>query len=472
MRTVVLAGVVLMLSPVVAGAAQVGTTAPFCPSPRGCVDLGSVSVVAAPGERNVVTVTRELGGIVVVHDDGAPLVSAGDCSQVDSHTVRCPYPSVGILLGDGDDSALLATNAAVDGGPGDDRLRAEREAGYVSFIGGEGNDVLDATDPNASTLDGGPGDDVLSGSGGEDGLIGGAGDDQLSAARGNDFLTPGPGADDVDGGAGRDLFSHADRGTTPLTFALTDGRTGEDPRAVGIEDVIGGDGADRITGDDRPNLILGSGGNDDLAARGGDDEVDGDGGADTLDGGPGADHVYGRRAAWRGPLDSSERDGADRLRGGPGRDGLDGGPGADRLTCDGGFDHVAAGDGDRLPTPAGSTRSRGSDCERLNFRTSRSRTFFCLLPASLRPVGAQLWLTNPCRGGAWHTRAVMLRGADRTLLARGVAHHGALNIRLQPTRRGRRVLRTGTTREILLSVQTDLPRNRQHRSVRIAIRVG
>lgn len=72
----------------------------------------------------------------------------------------------------------------------------------VTAIGGDGDDIIDASivgtgtmDDVGATLDGGDGDDLIIGSDGADVIDGGAGDDEISSSGGSDVFTLGAGED-------------------------------------------------------------------------------------------------------------------------------------------------------------------------------------------------------------------------------------------------------------------------------------
>jgi len=155
---------------------------------------------------------------------------------------------------------------------------------------------LDGRDGN-DTLLGGAGQDFMLGGAGNDSLVGGALNDFLQGAAGNDTLLGGDGNDDislagsigpfgsdvVDGGAGTDRvqFSNGD-GTSvaaALTINLAAGTVTSSAGSAtlaGIEDAVGGDGADLITGNTGNNFLGGGFGSD---------TIDGGAGNDTLTGG-------------------------------------------------------------------------------------------------------------------------------------------------------------------------------------------
>ncbi|UVF20682.1 M10 family metallopeptidase C-terminal domain-containing protein [Microvirga terrae] len=67
---------------------------------------------------------------------------------------------------------------------------------------------------------------------------------------------------------------------------------GSDPRSL-IENVLAGEGNDRISGNATANMLVGNGGNDELRGKGGNDGLKGGAGNDWMDGGSGADMMDG-----------------------------------------------------------------------------------------------------------------------------------------------------------------------------------
>lgn len=193
-------------------------------------------------------------------------------------------------------------------------------------------------------------------------LIGQAGDDILIGDGGNDVL---------DGGAGIDTASYVNAGGGVLAYlnwGLSQGADGDDT-LTNIENLAGGDFADRLVGDAAANVLTGGMGDDILKGKGGNDTLlGGDGndklfggadaetmdggngddiliglaGADVLNGGAGADHIYGGR----GDDAITGGTGADVLRGNLGNDVLDGGNQSDKLFGGGGNDTLNGGQGD------------------------------------------------------------------------------------------------------------------------------
>jgi Ca2+-binding RTX toxin-like protein len=102
-------------------------------------------------------------------------------------------------------------------------------------FGAGGNDLLQGTDFNQDTLDGGWGNDhlygfaaadSLLGAEGNDLLAGGDGDDTLIGGDGDDYLGADAGFDVIDGGAGNDIITAGgDAGDDVYLFGYGDGRT-------------------------------------------------------------------------------------------------------------------------------------------------------------------------------------------------------------------------------------------------------
>jgi hypothetical protein len=200
----------------------------------------TIFVTAAPGERNVLTITSNASGYEIDENGPATMTAGAGCGAgPGSNAATCSSAGISqlyITLDDGDDSAMVAT------------------ATNAVILGGAGNDVLG----------GGSGDDTLSG---------------------------GPGADTIDGGPGRDAVAY----TTPADATVrldmsvaSSTLAGDTDRIAQIEDVLGGDGHDTVTGSDDANA---------LESGGGEDYIDGRRGVDRLDGGASADVVVARDGA-------------------------------------------------------------------------------------------------------------------------------------------------------------------------------
>ena len=105
---------------------------------------------------------------------------------------------------------------------------------------------------------------------------GGLGNDTLTTGAANDKLEGGPGNDILNGGDGNDIvyYSSTTQGIVVNLAALSNQATGVEvgtDQLIGIENVVGGSGNDRITGDALANRIDGGHGADRLNGGTGDD---------------------------------------------------------------------------------------------------------------------------------------------------------------------------------------------------------
>ncbi len=236
--------------------------------------------------------------------------------------------------------------------------------------GRNGNDRLVGRGGD-DTLDGGVGRDAIFGGGRNDLLLGDRGHDRLQGGGGDDFLSGGAADDTLRGGPGIDTadFSGASGGVdADLVRADASGKGVGTDLLFGIENLTGGNFADRLAGDGAANSIetgagadtlIGRGGNDSLTAGNSADVIVAGRGADYVEAGPGADTVNGSagrdtllgeqgRDLLRGQGGNDRLLGAafsDTLKGGAGRDLLKGGAGKDILTGGSGNDRF---DFDRL----------------------------------------------------------------------------------------------------------------------------
>ena len=142
--------------------------------------------------------------------------------------------------------------------------------GAVALLGGDGNDVLNAT-KKSDELFGGAGHDTLSASSGDDLLDGGAGNDKLFAGEGNDTLHGGEDDDVLSGEDGNDLLQ----------------------AGIGNDTLQGGSGNDTLFGGSDDDVLQGDGGNDVLYGGSGNDTLQGGDANDMLSGGAGADLIFG-----------------------------------------------------------------------------------------------------------------------------------------------------------------------------------
>lgn len=253
---------------------------------------------------------------------------------------------------------------------------------------------------------GGAAADRITGNQADNSLTGGLGNDTLNGLGGNDLLSGNAGSDTMDGGAGNDTVNYNDH-ILSITLLLSGSTTatassGADrDKVVNVENIYGGQAADRFRGDDFDNVIRGRGGNDEMNGGAGSDTIDfmdkttkvlitlngstvskavtdlvidevdsfvnfenviggqagdginGDGGANRLDGFNGNDLISGNG----GDDTLLGGAGADGLNGGSGNDRIEGGDGADTITGADGNDTLLGGAGvDKLYGGAGNDR--------------------------------------------------------------------------------------------------------------------
>ena len=193
---------------------------------------------------------------------------------------------------------------------------------------------------------------TLQGNNTDEQLVAGAGNDILNGDGGNDVLNGGEGNDMLSGGAGNDTASYigAAAGVSAyLNWGVATGGAGKDTLS-GLENLTGGDFADRLVGDAGANVLTGGAGNDILKGKGGlDSYFGGDGNdkmiggaqTDTMDGGAGDDILIGLA----GDDNLLGVAGNDHIYGGQGDDVVDGGAGNDVLRGNIGNDTINGGTG-------------------------------------------------------------------------------------------------------------------------------
>ena len=195
---------------------------------------------------------------------------------------------------------LGVAGAQDTGAAGVDRL-----SGVETLRGGAGADSLTG-DGFANRLLGGGGLDTLSGGAGADTLDGGAGYDTLLGGSDDDLVLAGFGADAMSGGSGVDTLDYRTApGETFLDLgdsaAQNTHSSGADT-VIGFENVLTGDGADRLIGAGADNRFEAAGGADTIKAKdgadvifagAGDDQVNGGAGGDWIDAGLGHDQLRG-----------------------------------------------------------------------------------------------------------------------------------------------------------------------------------
>jgi hypothetical protein len=175
-------------------------------------DASSVIYGGVAGAANDVTIGQTAGTLTFAEPGGIRAI--GDCAQVDATHASCPTrPTRQVNLGDGNDTAHLATSDGINvlGGPGDDTI-----------TGGPGPDDLEGGDGN-DTIHGGPGNDLVIGGAGNDKLYGDAGADNVNGFGGNDLEVGGPGKDVFD-----QVFNDpSERGLPDAGIDTIDSRDGE-----------------------------------------------------------------------------------------------------------------------------------------------------------------------------------------------------------------------------------------------------
>jgi Ca2+-binding RTX toxin-like protein len=191
---------------------------------------------------------------------------------------------------------------AVYGGPGNDRLTAN-QGGSAGLAGGEGDDQLRVRgDVLEAWLDGGPGDDEmwagrttseLLGGGGRDVMHGGESmrDGDREGAGGD----AGPGPDVFDATASPQVIVSYSERHAPVRINLrrgVGGQAGEGDTSIGVRNVVGGAGDDRIRGGSGAEVLRGGSGYDRLSGGGGDDELWPGRGGSRLTCGPGVDEIW------------------------------------------------------------------------------------------------------------------------------------------------------------------------------------
>lgn len=166
-----------------------------------------------------------------------------------------------------------------DGGPyGCDEMDILSRIAKVTLTGGEGSNVMDASDFSGQV--------VMFGLGGNDILRGGFG---------NDFFTGGTGDDIISGGGGGDTLVETGDYLLKLTDIRMTGVGTDTLEGIKFAILTGGAGDDEIdaSGFTGPVILNGLGGNDKLIGGPGADILSGGDGDDTLIGGKGKNILRG-----------------------------------------------------------------------------------------------------------------------------------------------------------------------------------
>jgi Ca2+-binding RTX toxin-like protein len=324
--------------------------APSALASSAAVNDGTLTINAATGEQNVLTVRRgpaetdrdgKLVQVVFVHDaDGStatpnspipplpvPILPGPGCVATDPHEVKCTATEFKLIdahLGDRDDY-------------------------FAESLGS-------LPSPCAAVVHAGDGADYVKGTGLDDQLYGENGDDELFGQAGNDLIDPGAGTDDdLSGGDGSDTISYEGRSenlAVSLDDVANDGAAGEkDNVESDIENVSSGSGNDVLAGNSASNKLWSFDGNDRIVGNGGTDDLAGGNGDDTITGGDGADLINGSD----GNDAITAAGGDDKVLSGSGNDVVDAGAGNDTVTNSDGNDRITGGDGnDALNAGSGS----------------------------------------------------------------------------------------------------------------------
>ena len=336
------------------------------------VNRARLTLLAAPGESNQVTISGS-GGKFTVVDLGATLTAGPGCSGggVPGTAALCVMhpPSAGETVPCGHDCFKTApgtrwANAViVDLGDGDDSLDAHTLSGsYENAI--------------PMTVAGGPGDDSITTGTGSDLIDPGAGADVVHSGAGHDSVIAGPAPDGNDlydlggeSGAGFDKVDYSSwEEPVHLQGDVVEG-DGERDTLVGVDYVVGGagddvltwggdqgvleggPGSDRLEGGEGSDTLLGGPGNDSLSGNGGRDFMLGGDGDDRYSGGEGNDQISDQELLTDGenlPLPSrgdKATNGDDVAEGGGGDDSIDLGPGDDRAEGGTGNDEISGDTG-------------------------------------------------------------------------------------------------------------------------------
>jgi len=293
-RTLLAAIAVGMLFPATSNAGTVTVPNGFTESTRDMLGVFS----ARPGEQNVLTMRARAGNSMEFTDTGAPIAgqvfddSAG-CASLPGgvSSVLCePVFHAEVHLGNKDDRADFLFNSGgvvIWAGPGDDVAVADSFGSPTMLYGEGGDDELASGGELVHLVDGGPGDDLLRAGGwaGDSTGLGGPGNDRITYRIGLAFN----GAGELQGGPGRDHISMLTQGR-----AVAHGDTGAD-----VLDVTPNDPSERwfsdftFYGDEGPDQLSGGPDADVLDGGSGPDTIDATGGrgSDTITCGPGKDTV-------------------------------------------------------------------------------------------------------------------------------------------------------------------------------------
>ena len=244
------------------------------------------------GEANRLSVGFGAAGEFQVTDAGPALRAGPGCMLSAEQLIACPTSTpllaAYVLAGDRGDSVTSSVAVNVDGGGGNDRLAGSALAD--ALYGGKGRDVVR----------GNGGDDTL-----RDGQLPRLVTPEEDPGQGRVFPPPQlepaiavPAESDViDGGLGTDTLGYEGRRRGVIAdLSRTDrhaGAPGEGDSLGRLENLVGGNGDDRLLGDDAANTLWGSTGDDLLVGRAGNDQLEGGEGSNRARGGAGDDIIGG-----------------------------------------------------------------------------------------------------------------------------------------------------------------------------------
>jgi Ca2+-binding RTX toxin-like protein len=184
------------------------------------------------------------------------------------------------IFGEGGDDVIYGERGSdkLDGGEGNDKVYGGRGSDKIEGGGGtdlvegeQGNDEVNGGEGDGDTVEGNQGDDTLNGGGGNE--------DVIIGSTGNDKINGGPGEHDIADYQGTG-------GAVTINLASQTVSGAENEHLEGIEDAIGGSGADTLIGSSAsPSRLDGGPGNDHLEAGGSGDEAFGGPGSDQCTGG-------------------------------------------------------------------------------------------------------------------------------------------------------------------------------------------
>ncbi len=158
---------------------------------------------------------------------------------------------------------------------------------FFSVFGGDGNDMVTASDEISGYYYGGGGNDVLTGGTLSDTFYGGDGNDRLDGGAGADVLAGGLGDDIYFVDDANDQVSEDDGGGTDTVFSSVNYTL-----QYNVENLTLTGAGKNATGNDLDNVITGNANANILNGLDGNDTLDGGVGADSLHGGAGDDTYY------------------------------------------------------------------------------------------------------------------------------------------------------------------------------------